>query len=422
MSFGSGGTQVLDFGALPPEINSGRMYAGPGAGSMVAAAAAWDGLAAELSSTATGYTSVITELAGLAWLGPASRSMVAAATPYVAWMSSAAALAEEAGNQARAAAAAYEAAFAMTVPPPVIAANRVLLMTLVATNFFGQNTPAIAATEAQYAEMWAQDATAMYGYAGASAIATQLTAFSEPAQTTDQGGLAAQAAAVGQAIATPAGSSAPEAAAATPELAVAPDVISVTSIFESINQALQQLSSASFASGLNPTQWWIVQQFAALNVTNRTALSRTTAGLAYFSAGMMSFVGSISQQVTFGPGGTTAGAGGAWYATPQFAGLHLGGLTGVGSPGAGGVSANLASANKIGGLSVPQSWAGSPAAVEESATQAMGVDHVTGPHGDASGLLRGIPMGGGSRRAGSGFPPREYGFKRSVLVRPPSAG
>jgi hypothetical protein len=31
-------------------------------------------------------------------------------------------------------------------------------------------------------------------------------------------------------------------------------------------------------------------------------------------------------------------------------------------------------------------------------------------------------MGGGSRRAGSGFPPREYGFKHSVLVRPPSAG
>jgi PPE-repeat protein len=126
--------------------------------------------------------------------------------------------------------------------------------------------------------------------------------------------------------------------------------------------------------------------------------------------------------VTFGPGGATAGAGGAWYATPQFAGLHLGGLTGVGGPGAGGVSANLASASKVGGLSVPQSWAGSPGAVEESATQAVAVDYVAGPHGDTSGLLRGIPMGGGSRRAGSAFPPREYGFKRSVLVRPPSAG
>jgi len=388
---------------------------------MMAAAAAWDGLAAELSSTATGYTSAITELTSSPWLGPASRSMVAAATPYIAWLSSAATGAEEAGNQARAAAAAYEVAFGLTVPPPVIAANRVLLMTLIATNFFGQNTPAIAATEAQYAEMWAQDATAMYGYAGASAVATQFTPFTEPAQTTDQRGLAAQSVAVGQAIATPAGTTAPDAAAATPSLAVAPDAISVTSIFTSINQALQQLSSASLASPLNPDNWWIVQQFANLNVTNRTALSRTTVGLAYFSVGMMSFFGSIAQQTTFGPGGTTAGAQGAWFATPQFAGLHLGAVAGgVGSHG--GVAANLAAANKIGGLSVPQTWAGSPGATEEVATQAISVDYVTGSHGDASGLLRGIPMGTGSRRAGSAWPPREYGFKRSVLTRPPSAG
>jgi PPE-repeat protein len=412
---------VLDFGAFPPEINSGRMYAGPGSGSMMAAAGAWDGLAAELSTTANGYTSVITELTSSPWLGPASRSMVAAATPYISWLTSAATLAEEAGNQARAAAAAYETAFVMTVPPPVIAANRVLLMTLITTNFFGQNTPAIAATEAQYAEMWAQDATAMYGYAGASAIATQLTQFSEPAQTTDQSGLAAQAVAVGQAIATPAGTGAPEAAAATtPALGVTPDAISATSIFTSINQALQQLSSASFASGLNPTQYWIVQQFANLNVANRTALSRTTVGLAYFSVGMASFFGSIAQQTTFGPGGATAGAGGAWYATPQFAGLHLGAV-GAAHP-ASAVSANLASATKVGGLSVPQSWA-SPGAIEESAAKVMAADYVAGPQGEANGLLRGIPLGTGGRRAGSGaWPPREYGFKHRVLVRPPSAG
>jgi PPE-repeat protein len=391
------------------------MYAGPGSGSMMAAASAWDGLATELSLTATGYTSAITELTSSPWLGPASRSMVAAATPYISWLGSAAALAEDAATQARAAAAAFETAFALTVPPPVIVANRVLLATLVATNFFGQNTPAIAATEAQYAEMWAQDATAMYGYAGAAAAATQLTPFSEPAQTTDQGGLAAQAAAVGQAIATPATTSAPEAAAATP------DAVSITSIFTSINQVLQQLSSGASASPLNPYNWWIVQQFASLNVTQRTALSRTVVGLPYFSTGMMQFFGSIAQQTAFGPGGTTAGAQGAWYATPQFAGLHLGAVGG-GIGGHGGVSANLSSATKVGGLSVPQSWAGSPGAVEESATQAIAVDYATDPHGDANGLLRGMPMGAGGRRAGSAWPPREYGFRRSVLARPPSAG
>lgn len=55
---------------------------------------------------------------------------------------------------------------------------------LVATNILGHNTPAIAATEAQYGHMWAQDAVAMYGYASSSALATLLTAFTEPKQTT----------------------------------------------------------------------------------------------------------------------------------------------------------------------------------------------------------------------------------------------
>ena len=76
----------------------------------------------------------------------------------------------------------------MTVPPPVIAANRAQLASLVATNFLGQNTPAIAATEAHYGEMWAQDAAAMYGYAGSSAAATKLhTVHARPTQTTNAG-------------------------------------------------------------------------------------------------------------------------------------------------------------------------------------------------------------------------------------------
>lgn len=149
----------MDFGVLPPEINSGRMYAGPGSGPMMAAAAAWDSLAAELGLAAGGYRLAISELTGAYWAGPAAASMVAAVTPYVAWLSATAGQAEQAGMQARAAAAAYELAFAMTVPPPVVVANRALLVALVATNFFGQNTPAIAATEAQYAEMWAQAKT-----------------------------------------------------------------------------------------------------------------------------------------------------------------------------------------------------------------------------------------------------------------------
>jgi PPE-repeat protein len=151
----------MDFSILPPEINSGRMYTGPGAGPMLAAAAAWDDLAMELSSSAASYATEVSDLTSGPWQGPSSASMAAAAAPYVQWMSITAAQAEETGNQARAAAAAYEAAFAATVPPPVIAANRALLMMLIATNILGQNTPAIAATEAHYMEMWAQDAAAI---------------------------------------------------------------------------------------------------------------------------------------------------------------------------------------------------------------------------------------------------------------------
>ena len=108
----------MDFGALPPEINSARMYAGPGSGSMLAAASAWNGLATELHSGASSYGSVISELTGESWLGPSSTAMEAAATPYVAWMNAAAGQAEQTAAQARAAASAYQSAFAMTVPPP----------------------------------------------------------------------------------------------------------------------------------------------------------------------------------------------------------------------------------------------------------------------------------------------------------------
>jgi PPE-repeat protein len=162
----------MDFGMLPPEINSGRMYTGPGAGPMLAAATAWNELATQLHSSAVSYSSAISGLT-TGWQGPSSAMMAAAAAPYTAWMSATAAQAEQVATHAMAAAAAYETAFAATVPPQIVAANRALLMSLIATNFLGQNTPAIAATESQYAEMWAQDAAAMFGYAGASAAASQ---------------------------------------------------------------------------------------------------------------------------------------------------------------------------------------------------------------------------------------------------------
>jgi PPE-repeat protein len=98
----------MDFVILPPEINSGRMYAGPGSGPMLAATAAWDGLAAELQTAGASYGSMISGLTAGPWLGPASASMAAAAALFVTWMRTTATQAEQTATQAKAAAAAYE--------------------------------------------------------------------------------------------------------------------------------------------------------------------------------------------------------------------------------------------------------------------------------------------------------------------------
>ncbi len=179
----------IDFGALPPEINSTLMYTGPGAGPLMTAAAAWNNVAAELNTTAAASQSVISTLTDDEWRGPSAAAMAAAAMPYLAWLHTTAGAAQLAADQAMASAAAYEAAYAMTVPPVVVAANRIQLAALVATNLLGQNTPAIAVTEAQYGEMWAQDAAAMYGYAGSSASTGTLEPLSDPVPTTNAGGL-----------------------------------------------------------------------------------------------------------------------------------------------------------------------------------------------------------------------------------------
>ncbi|MEB3070253.1 PPE family protein [[Mycobacterium] vasticus] len=167
----------MDFGAVPPEINSGRMYAGPGSGPLLAAATGWDQLARELSTSAAAYRSVVAGLSTDSWRGPSSATMAGAAGRYVDWLHATAGQAEQTAVQVRAAATAYQTAWAATVSPPLIAANRLRLTTLVATNFFGQNSPAIAATEADYERMWAQDAVAMHSYAASASSASTLAPF-----------------------------------------------------------------------------------------------------------------------------------------------------------------------------------------------------------------------------------------------------
>ena len=246
------------------------MYIGPGAGPMTAAALAWDAVATELFTAAVGYGSVLTELTD-AWRGPTSLSMASAATPFVVWLHATATVAEQTAIAAKAAAAAYELAFAMTVPPPVIAANRSLLLALITTNFFGQNTPAIAATEAHYAQMWIQDATAMYGYAGSSAAASHLTRFTGPRPTTSLNGLAAQSGAAGH---TANNAAAPP----TPPTQSPTWVDYLEHVPNVVNTVMSNSSAAVSRSGIVITNARLAFQDAQAGVTGRLTSADSTPG------------------------------------------------------------------------------------------------------------------------------------------------
>ena len=444
---------MIDFGGLPPEINSGRMYAGPGAGSMLAAAAAWDGLSAELQSAASSYESVISALIGGPWLGPSSTAMAAAAAPYVAWMSATAGQAQLAATQAQAAAGAYAAAFAATVPPPEIAANRALLMMLIATNFFGQNTPAIAATEAQYAEMWAQDAAAMFGYAGSSAAATaSVTPFTAAPQTTSLGGLVAQGAASAQSTGSSIGTGV--------QSALSQLMSSVQTALQNLASPLTSLLGASSSSTsstiLGPGGQILSSSGLSLSNIETTLFAEYAAapewlGLGIFNTVFGSAVGPLMVDplnIGFQNAATAANAANAAAAAgvagvaaapaaigPGFAG-GLGGLPGVGGlgglPGLGGL-AGLGQAASVGGLSVPQGWGwatSAPAGLAGAARLPL-----PGPAGVplagnevAAGLGFPVPFAGMGRAAavgagvGAGAAAMKYGSRLKFVARPPAAG
>ncbi|HXO11248.1 MAG TPA: PPE domain-containing protein [Mycobacterium sp.] len=399
---------MIDFAMFPPEINSGRMYAGPGAGPMTAASAAWDALADDLYLAAAGYGYTVSDLTS-SWLGPSSMSMATAAATYVSWITVTAAQAALTAAQATAAVAAYEAAFAMTVPPPVIAANRALLLALVATNFFGQNTPAIMATEALYVEMWAQDAAAMYGYAGASLAASALTPFTTPPQTTSPSGLGGMAAAVTQAVSTSAGTSAQT---------VAP--LSSTALpgalpgFASTMAASSTTSTSPLSSLTTMTSSSAVTSGTSLVSGAASSVSMATSGVS-----MLGSAGSLMN--TFGPLTATFGQ------SFQMSGSVM--STGVGS-GAGAVSSPVVAATagraaSLGALSVPQGWtSAAPAFSHVASALPAGGPHVTPPVVPANPTSPvGVPPSSSTERAGAGSPLRaRYNFRPAMVQRPVYAG
>src|ERR1700761_2425667 len=403
----------MDYGAFPPEFNSARMYAGPGPGSMLAAAAAWNGLAAELRSVATSYGSVISGLIDGPWLGPSSTAMATAAMPYVAWLSATAGQAELTGAQAQAAVGAYQAAFAMTVPPPLIAENRAQLMTLVATNLLGQNTPAIAANQAQYGEMWAQDATAMYGYAATSAaITATMTPITPAPETTNLAGLAAQGV-------QGAGTSANGSAQSTLSKLMS-TVPSTLNRLGSSGSAGSSTSSTSSTSGLSGLLSGLLggSSSSGSTATTSSPFGDIANGLLSSYLQQPGFFGMFVAENTLGTlisapmssalttapaaavDGAAAGAAGAGDAAAGAGAAAAEGALG----GAGGLAdlgglAGLGEAASVGGLSVPANWgwaaAGLPAAMGGVPLTLPGID---------LGSTGGLPMAAGLPMMMGGLP------------------
>ncbi|MEB3020472.1 PPE family protein [[Mycobacterium] crassicus] len=318
------------FSLLPPEINSGNMYAGPGSGPLLSAATAWGQLADELRSAVADYNAVVAGLTSESWMGLSAESMAAAAGPYAAWLSATAAQAAEAGAQAQAAAAAYETAYAAVVPPELVAANRTQLTSLVATNLVGQNASAIAATEAQYMEMWAQDSAAMQGYAVSSAAATKISAFTTPPQTTNGN-------------APVAASTAAASSAANPILQGGADLATQYTAF--FNNMLNGLTGSPTGGST----------FAAMYSALKVPLGMTT----QFNDVSMLTNFPIQNFLKFGTPLGRAFEG--IPATRLGAGLGLRSALSGGMASA--VSAGMGEANLVGSLSVPPAWAGTSPAI-----------------------------------------------------------
>ena len=342
----------MSFMMFPPELNSSLMYSGAGSGPLMAAASAWDELAADLETTARSYQTVIAQLTGTTWLGPSSARMAAAAAPFVAWLESSSAQAAQTSAQAMLAAASYESAFASTVPPAVIAANRALLAALVATNFLGQNTPAIAATEAHYMEMWFQDGATMDTYATASQQAVVLPQQS-PVPTTSDGGASADAAAATQSASTPAsgiGSLGTDLGSLLTNgltnvltnglTNVLGDLGVPTSLGTQLGSVLTSTGLGSAIGPLLPVQGvYYATMMASMPAKMLISMSNSMTASQAMQASNQAMLADVSKLVD------------------DKMRLLMGGISGQMRSWGSAVSAQLASSHRLGGLSIPNSWA-----------------------------------------------------------------
>jgi PPE-repeat protein len=344
----------MSFMMFPPEVNSALMYAGAGSGPLMAAASAWNELAADLETTANSYQAVIQQLTGGPWLGPSSVQMTSATAPFIAWMQASSVQAAQTSAQASLAAAAYEGAFDATVPPTVIATNRALLAALVATNILGQNTPAIAATEAQYLEMWFQDGLTMDTYALASQQATVLPQPTAVPPASD-GGTSADAAAATQSAANTTSSLGTDLEAllngylgnfptgqtlTTEWTSVLTDLSVPTSLDSSLLSVLAPTSVASSVGSIFPIQAaYYGTMLASMPAKMLISMANSMNSAQAMQAGQQALLADVSHLVDGKMRAMMSGISSQMRAFAQA------------------ISAQMAGAQRLGGLSIPNGWA-----------------------------------------------------------------
>jgi PPE-repeat protein len=338
----------MSFSLFPPEINSALMFSGAGSGPLLEASTAWSELAADLEATATQYQTLITNLVTGSWLGPSSAQMASATAPYIAWMQGTAATAAQTGAQAQVAAAAYQTAYASMVPLPEIAANRALLAELVSNNFLGQNTGAIATTEANYLDMWIQDALGMDTYQVNSQAATAL-----PAQV------------AAPQVASGAAPAAALAAAAPADVSGESLIVAVLNAIAALFGVPQTGTGSAVLGSLSGLDAWLP------SVATAIAGNPTAALLPVQATYYMGMLGSTPARMFMSSGSSASSSAGSTLASTSDTlmanvGKFVDGKLASVTAGVGGqlrswgssIAATMAHAQHLGGLTVPNAWHG----------------------------------------------------------------
>lgn len=176
----------------PPEVNSGRWEAGTGPETWLAASAVWTSFAEIVATATASLMGEIATMTGSTLTGMTSVSMLTSSVPFFGWLAHMEATALMHSVACATVAESWGTCTAGIIPLPVVNQNRITEASLVASNIFGQNSPAIAELDREYGQFWAQDGASMMSYDSAVTVATMPKFVSPPPPLANLAGGASQ--------------------------------------------------------------------------------------------------------------------------------------------------------------------------------------------------------------------------------------